>query len=137
MPTLVSRPPLRSTKISSPKGSKISAKKLTRFSGTATVTNGTLAKVEVALQRVDSKLLKKKKRCSWLSSSKVKFKSIKAVKSKCVTPKWLKASGTTKWSYKLAKKKRLPKGSYVLHVRAKAGDGTLQSKPTTKKFKVK
>lgn len=126
--------PVLGSKISSPKGSKIAAKKLKRFSGSATTTSGTIAKVEIALQRVDSKLLKKKRQCSWLSSSKVKFKKIKAVSKKCSTPKWLKASGTSKWSYKISKK--LPKGKYVLQVRAKAGDGTVQAKPAIKRFKV-
>jgi hypothetical protein len=124
------------TKVGSPKGSKISAKKLTKFSGTASTSAGTVSKVEIAVQQVDKSLLKKSKRCLWLSTSKVKFKKVKAIKSKCASPKWLKASGTAKWNYKLKKGKKLPKGSYVLSVRATASDGTVQAKPTVKKFKV-
>lgn len=121
------------SKITSPSKSKYKASKLKSFKGTATAV-GAIKKVEIALQRVDSKLLKKKKRCLWLSSNKAKFKKVKAVKKKCSAPKWLKATGTTAWSYKL--KKKLAKGSYVLSVRATAADGVVQAKPTTKKFKI-
>jgi uncharacterized delta-60 repeat protein len=121
------------SKISTPSKSKYKAKKLRKFAGTGTPP-GKIAKVEIALQRIDSKLLKRKKRCLWLSSNKAKFKKTKAVKKKCSSPKWLKAGGTDKWSYKL--KKKLPQGSYVLSVRATATDGNVQAKPTTKKFRV-
>lgn len=121
------------SKISSPKKSKIAAKKLKTLSGTATPA-GSLSKVELALQRIDKKLLKKKKKCLWLSSSKAKFKQVKAKKKKCSTLKWLKAKGTSKWSYKL--KKKLPRGSYVLSVRATGSNGVIQAKPRVKKFKV-
>lgn len=129
--------PVPSAKISTPKKSKTSAKKLTKFAGTASSNKGTVTKVEVALQRVDTKLLKKKKRCIWLSGNKAKFKQNKAVKKKCSKQRWLKASGTTSWTYKL--KRKLPKGKYVLSVRATSIDGSVrvvQSKPTVKKFKV-
>ncbi|MFT4049319.1 MAG: hypothetical protein QM648_05700 [Solirubrobacterales bacterium] len=127
-------PPIAtSTKIAKPSKSKNKASKLMKFSGTATPV-GQVAKVEVAIQRIDSKLLKKKKQCLWLSSNKAKFKKVKAVKKRCAAPKWLKATGTASWSYKL--KKKLARGSYVLQVRATATDGTVQAKPTTKKFKI-
>lgn len=122
------------SKISTPTKSKIAAKKLTRFTGSASTNDGVVSKVEIALQRVDSKLLKKSKRCLWLSSNKAKFKKVKAVNKKCSAPKWLKAKGASKWSYKLSKK--LPKGNYALSVRATASDGTVQAKPATKKFKI-
>jgi hypothetical protein len=121
------------SKISSPKKSKNPAKKLKSFSGTASPVDS-VAKVEIALQRVDSKLLKKKKKCLWLSSNKAKFKQVKAKKKKCSTLRWLKASGTNKWSYKL--KKSLPRGSYVLTVRATGSNGVVQAKPSVQKFKV-
>ncbi|MFT4049320.1 MAG: hypothetical protein QM648_05705 [Solirubrobacterales bacterium] len=124
-------------KISTPTKSKIAAKKLTKFTGSASTNDGAVTKVEIALQRVDSKLLKKKKQCLWLSSNKAKFKKVKAVQKKCAAPKWLSATGRSKWSYKL--KKRLAKGNYKLSVRVTVVDGsatTVQAKPTTKKFKV-
>lgn len=128
--------PVLGAKVSSPKGKKISAKKLRKFAGTATTTNDAVTKVEIAVQRVDKKLLKKSKRCLWLSSSKVKFKKVKAVKSKCDAPKWLKATGTSNWSFKLKKKKYLPKASYVLQVRVTSGI-TTQTFATARKFTVK
>ncbi len=128
--------PVLGAKVTSPKGKKISAKKLTKFAGSATTTVGSVTKVEIAVQRVDKKLLKKSKRCLWLSSSKVKFKRVKAVKSKCSKPKWLKASGTSKWSFKLKKGKRLPKASYVLQVRV-TSDATVTTFASARKFTVK
>jgi uncharacterized delta-60 repeat protein len=119
--------------VSSPKKSKTAAKKLTKFAGTAAPA-GKIAKVEIAVQKVDSKLLKKKRRCLWLSSNKAKFKKIKAVQKKCATPRWLTANGTTAWTYKL--KRKLPKGSYRLSVRSTATDGNVQAVPTLKKFKI-
>jgi uncharacterized delta-60 repeat protein len=121
------------SKISSPSKSKLKAKKLKKFAGTAGPV-GKVSKVEIAVQKSDKKLLKNKKRCLWLSSNKAKFKKVKAVKKKCSSPKWLKASGTDAWSYKL--KKLLPKGSYTLSVRATATDGSVQSTPTKKRFKI-
>jgi uncharacterized delta-60 repeat protein len=90
------------------------AKKFKKISGTASGEG--LTKVEVAIQRVDSKLLKKSKKCTFVKSSKAATKNFKAVKGKCVPGVWLRATGTTSWSYKL--KKTLKKGSYKLYVRA-------------------
>jgi uncharacterized delta-60 repeat protein len=126
-------PIIPTSTVSSPKKSKTSAKKLKKFSGTAGPA-GKIAKVEIAVQKIDSKLLKKKRRCVWLSSNKAKFKNVKAVKKKCSTPRWLKAAGTDSWTYKL--KRKLPKGKYVLSVRATATDGNVQATPTVKKFKI-
>ena len=127
--------PVLSAKVTSPKGKSIAAKKLKKFAGTAATTSGSVTKVEIALQRTDKKLLKKSKRCLWLSSNRAKFKKVKASKSeKCSKPKWLKASGTVKWSYKL--KKKLPKGSYVLQVRVTGGGATTVF-ATARKFRVK
>lgn len=128
---VVSKTP--TSQIGSPSKSKISARKLKKLSGTAGPA-GSVAKVEVALQRVDKSLLKKKKRCLWLRSSSAKFARIVAIKKSCAAPKWLKASGTESWSYKL--KRKLPRGNYVLRVRTTLTDGTVQSRATHKSFKV-
>lgn len=112
------------SKIKSPSKSKLKRKKLKTISGTAGPA-GSVAKVEIALQRVDAKLLKKSKRCLWLSSSKAKFKKTNAARKKCSTPRFLKASGTTSWRYSL--KKTLPAGSYKLFVRVTLTDGTKSS----------
>lgn len=106
--------------ITSPKSKSVKRKRLKRFAGTAGPA-GNVAKVEIALQQVDKRLLKKRKRCRWLSSSKAKFKVVKATKGKCTKPRFLKARGTESWSYKLSKP--LPKGSYRLLVRVTLTDG--------------
>jgi hypothetical protein len=45
-----------------------------------------------------------------------RFKRVKARRGRCSKPPFLRAKGTTSWSFKL--KHRLPKGSYVLFSRA-------------------
>jgi uncharacterized delta-60 repeat protein len=107
-------------KISSPKATSMKAKNLHVLSGTAGPL-GSVKKVEVALQRVDKKALKKKKRCYYLQASKAKFKSVKATKGKCSKPYFRPATGTTKWKYRITK--TLPKGSYALSVKVMLTDG--------------
>jgi uncharacterized delta-60 repeat protein len=109
--------------------SKMKAKKLKTIKGTASGTQ--LTKVELALQKVDTKLLKKKKRCTYIKSTKNTIKKIKAVKKKCVPSVWIAATGTTNWSVKL--KKVLKPGKYVISVRATglAGIGAVKSKKVT------
>jgi uncharacterized delta-60 repeat protein len=119
-----------STTISSPSKKKFKAKKLKRFSGTAT--GDGLSKVQISLLKSDSKLLKKKRRCLQMSSSSAKLSKYKAVKKKCVPKKWLNASGTTAWSYKL--KKTLKPGKYTLYVRSMNALGLPQAIPTKKNF---
>lgn len=114
-------------KIKSPSKSKLRAKKFKKISGTAG--GDGLTKVEIALVRIDSKLLKKHKRCLQLSSPKAKFKKVKAVKKRCVPSKWLAAKGTSYWSYSL--KKTLPRGKYTIYVRSRGVAG-LQVKPAKK-----
>ncbi|MFT4049358.1 MAG: delta-60 repeat domain-containing protein [Solirubrobacterales bacterium] len=125
--------PLSSTIAKSLRG-RIKAAKLKKFSGTAAGTG--VAKVQIALGRPDSKLLKKSKRCLFISSSKGKLKKYKAIKKKCSAPaKWLTAKGTTSWSFKLTGK--LKKGKYTLYVRALSASGVAQSKLTRRSFSVK
>jgi hypothetical protein len=103
------------------------AKKPKKFSGTASDDKG-VTKVEIALQS------KKGAKCKQM------VKSGKFVKeAKCEAPtKWLKAKGTTKWSYKL--KKKLAKGSYTVFARATDTAGQVQAGFTPanrRSFKVK
>lgn len=107
--------------------SKQKAKKFKTFSGTA---NGTgLDRVQVAIQKVDAKLLKKK-RCLFVKNARGALVKVKAVKGKCTAPKWLTAKGTMFWSFKLSR--ALKPGKYVLSARA-TGAGKA-SKPVTKRL---
>jgi uncharacterized delta-60 repeat protein len=106
-------------KISSPAKKSLKASKLKSFAGTAGPA-GEIKKVEIALQRKDSKLLKKKK-CAWLSSAKAKFKNTSATKGKCTKFRYLAATGTTSWKYAL--KRALPAGKYVLTARVTLASG--------------
>jgi uncharacterized delta-60 repeat protein len=107
--------------------SKIKASKFKKISGTASGTG--LSRVEVAIQRVDSALLKKSKKCVYVKSTKGSTTKVKAVKGKC-SPKWLAAKGTASWSYSLTK--TLPVGKYVISVRS-VGSGAAVSSVSTKK----
>ncbi|MFT4050175.1 MAG: hypothetical protein QM648_10125 [Solirubrobacterales bacterium] len=112
-------------KISTPAKKSLKTSKLKAISGTAGPA-GSIAKVEIALQRKDSKLLKKHKKCAWLSSSKAKFKNSSAKKGKCRSPRYLKVAGSTSWKYKL--KKTLPVGSYALTARVTLTSGAIATK---------
>lgn len=95
------------------------ASKFRKFSGTAS--GAGLAKVQIAILKVDSKLLKKSKKCKFVKSSSGATKTFKAVKSKCTPTTFLNAKGTTGWSYSL--KKSLPPGKYKLYARASGAGG--------------
>ncbi|MGH2960350.1 MAG: hypothetical protein ACRDKE_12145, partial [Solirubrobacterales bacterium] len=119
------------SKITKPSKKSLKRKKFTKISGTAGPA-GSVAKVEIAVRRIDAKSLKKK-RCVWLSSSKAKFKKNKSTsKKKCTKQVWLKAKGTSKWSYSLKKKRFLPKGSYEIFSRTTLTDGSRETTFTTK-----
>lgn len=121
-----SAPPLAlapNATITSPKKKRLKAGSLKLFAGTAGPT-GHVKKVEIALRKVDNKLLKKK-RCLWLSSTNAKFRKTSAVRKKCSRPRFLRANGTTSWKYKL--KKTLRAGGYELYVRVTLSDGTRHS----------
>ncbi|MBJ7354187.1 MAG: hypothetical protein JHC98_05125 [Thermoleophilaceae bacterium] len=94
--------------------SRQKASKAKRFAGT---TGGTgISKVELAIQKVDSKLLKKSKKCTYVKSKSAKLKNYKAVSGKCAPGIWLTANGTGTWSVKLSK--ALKPGKYVLSARS-------------------
>jgi len=78
---------------------------------------GSVAYVSVSVQR------KSGKRCKFMSSKG----SLGKAKS-CSSPKWLSAHGKSKWSFGLPK--RLPHGSYVVHVRAHDSAGNVGSQRT-------
>lgn len=107
-PTLV---PLAAIK--SPSRSSMRAKSLKRIQGTAGPA-GSVAKVEIAIRKVDRAQLKKK-RCLWLTNARGTLKRVKAKNRACKSPRWIKASGTTAWSFKL--RRTLKRGSYQLSVR--------------------
>lgn len=123
--------------IDSPRSKKIRARKLKLFKGKAGPP-GEVAKVEIALRRVDRKQLKRG-RCFWLKNAKAKFAKSKAVNKRCAKPRFLPARGTESWSYRL--KKRLAKGSYEFYVRVTLTNGAThtefsKSLGNLRKFKV-
>ncbi|MBI2690756.1 MAG: hypothetical protein HYX29_02240 [Solirubrobacterales bacterium] len=99
------------------------ASKFKKFSGTAS--GAGLAKVQIAILKVDSKLLKKSKKCKFVKSSSGATKTFKAVNGKCTPSAFLNAKGTTGWSYSL--KKSLPPGKYKLYARASGAGGATSS----------
>lgn len=127
------RPINPGSSIQTPSGSKLPAGKLKFASGTASP-YGSISRVAIALQKIDGKELKRGK-CLYLKNRDAKFKRVSATDGRCDSPFWLSATGTSNWYYKL--KKQLPKGRYLLSVRATATDGTRQALATTKKFRVK
>lgn len=130
-------PSTPSATITSPRRGKNRGKRLKRFAGTAGPA-GEVAKVEIALRRIDRRALKKK-RCLWLRDAKARFVTKKAKRKRCVSPRFLNAAGTDSWSYKL--KRRIPKGSYELYVRVTLKNGAAHTTFTAangnfRKFKV-
>lgn len=121
-----------SAKISSPKAAKLKARNFKVFAGAAA--GDLLAKVQLAVIKTDSKLLKKKKRCLQLRDHKANLLTSKSVKKKCVPTKWLAASGSTFWSFAL--KKTLRPGKYTLYVRSLNAAGVPQATPNKKSFKL-
>lgn len=123
-------PPAASSKISRPDKSKLKRKRFKRISGTAGPV-GSVAKVEIAIRKIDSKSLKKN-RCVWLSNSSAKFRRNRSTANKqCTTHRWLKARGTSKWSYTLKKNWFLPKSSYEIFSRVTLTDGRTETTFTT------
>ncbi len=109
--------------ISSPPSGKVESRKLRSFAGTAGPA-GSVAKVEIAVRRVDRAALKRGK-CLWLRGAKGAFIKMKAIRKKCAKRKFLTASGTDKWTYRL--KKKLAKGKYELYVRVTLTTGETQT----------
>ena len=109
-----------SIQVTAPLGKVVKAKKLKALAGTAGPV-GDVSVVQIALQRVDKRLLREKQRCLWLASHRGKFKKVPATQERCSQPLYRQATGTTAWSYGL--RKPLPTGKYVLHVQVRLSDG--------------
>lgn len=104
-------------KITSPKAGK--ASKLTKISGSAT--GGTITRVALAIERVDSKQLKKK-RCVFIKNTKRATKKVKVKSTKtCGLGVTINAKGTSSWSLKFSKS--LPAGQYRITAIATASSG--------------
>lgn len=104
-------------KITSPKAGTSS--KLTKISGTAT--GGTISRVQLAIERVDKTLLKKK-RCVFIKNTKRATKKVKVKSTKsCGVGVTINAKGTSSWSLKFSKS--LPAGQYRITAIAVAPNG--------------
>jgi hypothetical protein len=104
---------------------KVKAKKLKSIHGTASDADGDLARVQIAVTATagGARAAVAKPLCLRLTTSG-RLKSSKAVHNRCA-PKFLRASGTKKWTFRL--KKRLPKGRYTVYSRAIDAAGHVQN----------
>lgn len=107
-------------KIRRPGRRPLKARRLRAFSGTAGPA-GQVAKVEIAIRRIDRRLLKRRGRCAWLGNARGRFKLTRAKQRKCTSPRFLPASGQTNWRYKL--KRGLKRGRYEIYARVTLTDG--------------
>jgi hypothetical protein len=82
---------------------------------------GRVARVELAISR------KAGKRCRFVAGSGRLGKA-----RKCSRPVWLKAKGSTGWSFAI----KLPRGSYIVLVRARDGAGNLTARPAKRSVRV-
>jgi hypothetical protein len=92
---------------------------VTELRGRASDDKSGVKTVEIALRRKGGKT------CAWLSGKRATFTSRPMAAGRCAEPVWLKASGTTRWTYELSRK--LPKGTYVLISRATDGEGKAEA----------
>lgn len=104
--------------------SPIRSGSLSRFRGTASDPHGRLKEVDVALVRLDGGARAARRACRTLGSNG-KLRSRRLVRGRCRTLAFLRARGTTHWSFKL--KRKLPPGSYVLYSRAVDRGGARES----------
>lgn len=111
-------------KVTSPAHSRMRARSLRRFAGRAGPA-GQVRRVEIAVQRINSRLLKRRRRCLWMSNSRGRFKSSRASHHKCRPTRWLRARGTTHWSYRL--RRHLHRGKYSIFVRVTLKNGVRNS----------
>jgi hypothetical protein len=96
-----------------PLKSRIRAAKLKRLRGSASDADGQVAKVHIAVERKTG--TGSRTRCRALAKTG-RLKRHKAVKGACTPRIWIRANGTTTWSYRL--KRALPAGRYTLYSRA-------------------
>jgi 6-phosphogluconolactonase (cycloisomerase 2 family) len=102
---------------------RVKAKALKGFHGTASDDRG-VARVEVSLVRLRGGARIARATCRALTS-RGRFHALKVRHGRCSPSGFLRAKGTTRWSFAL--KHRLPKGSYVLTVRATDAAGNAES----------
>ena len=93
---------------------------------------GKVAKVQVALRRVDGNLRRRQGRCIWFTGrpAAMKPRSYKKRAGSCRTLRFVTAIGTEKWSVTLAK--ALKPGRYHRYIRVTLVDGTVTKRFTTK-----
>jgi hypothetical protein len=84
---------------------------------------GKVVRVEVAISR------KSGRKCRFLTAAGGLTKA-----RSCSKPVWLKAKGTTAWTF--ATKRRLPRGTYAIQVRARDAAGNRQAAVATRTQKV-
>jgi hypothetical protein len=78
-----------------------------------------VAKVEVAViqERATGKAARNVRgTCRWLRTPRARFVRLRATRGRCATPVWLRATGTTRWTFRLPQ--GLPPGRYVVMSRA-------------------
>lgn len=84
-----------------------------------------LARIELAVLRTAKGAGAAAARCRWLTGPRATFSGARPVKGRCATPRWLRAKGTSAWTYRL--RRALPPGRYVLYVRATSAGGFRES----------
>jgi hypothetical protein len=110
---------------------KVHRRTFKRIKGKASDPDGGVRRVDIAIVRLVDGAKASRARCLVLSS-KGTLKPGKTAKGRCV-PSFLKAKGTTSWSFKL--KKKLPRGRYVVYSRATDKQGLKQKGFTSKSRK--
>jgi uncharacterized Fe-S cluster protein YjdI len=109
-------------------GSSIAAGKLKQFKGTSIGVSTRVAGVAIALERIAGGAVvskaKAKPQC-WTLAANGAMLSVKAIGRRCPALRFLKATGTTKWTFRL--KRQLPPGKYVLTSRATDTAGRAES----------
>lgn len=114
-----------STTVNRAPSTKVTATSARELRGTAADSDGTVARVQVALVRLGSG----SRPCTQLRSAAPTFTALKS----CTAPtRYLTASGRLSWSLKLAR--ALPKGRYVVYVRATDRKGLRQATATRRAF---
>lgn len=104
---------------------RVRARALKRFNGTAEAEAG-VARVEIALVGLEGAKASRRSRaprCVRMNSRRQLLRH-KPVASKCLRLAWLPVKGTKSWTYRLGR--TLPAGTYVLHSRAIATDGSIE-----------
>ncbi|HEY2161853.1 MAG TPA: hypothetical protein VGH24_11145, partial [Solirubrobacteraceae bacterium] len=108
-------------------GGTIAAGKLKRFQGTSVGGTSPVASVAIALDRIGGGATvartKQKPRC-WALAANGSIVSVKPIARRCPALRFLRASGKTRWTFRL--KRPLPPGRYVLTSRATDTAGRME-----------